>query len=159
MLVQNNFLYNKDFVKIYYYITEEKFPWYMCKDLDSFKLTHPLVKNINNKKISSLHAPKILSPLLKKIGVADVVWAKLDCYLKTKEILNYDAEELTEESDQNFIGFLFMNTNNSSIEILNENKTEAKENKFMCFKKNIPYFQTSHTDVDKKIVLSLEYSI
>ena len=38
-------------------------------------------------------------------------------------------------------------------------KIQAKENKFVCFKKTTPYFETSHTDVDKKIVLTLEYSI
>jgi len=159
MIVENNFIYNKDFVKIFYNITQEQFPWYMYKHLDSFKLTHHLVKNVNNERISSSHVPNILAPILKKIGASKINWAKLECCLKTKEIVEYNSFEPTDESNQNFIGILFMNTNNSYIQMVGGNKTQAKENKFVCFKKTTPYFETSHTDVDKKIVLTLEYSI
>jgi len=159
MLVQNNFVYNKDFINIYSQITNINFPWYMDKDLNSFKLFHDLVENVNNERVSSPYSSSILTPLLIKLKPKNVLSARLDCYLKTDKIIQYELKKPSKITNQTFTAMLFMNTNNSYIQVIGGDKIKAKENKFICFKKDIALFETSHTDVDKKIVLSLEYSI
>jgi len=159
MIVENNFLDNNEFKKINHYITHGSFPWYMHDDLESFKLIHYLIKQKDNKIISSPYVSIVLSGLFKKIKAKKIFWARLDCYLKSKEIFDHEPNVDIDENSNNFIGMLEMNTNNGTTQIVGQQKITAQENTFICIDSNTSYFHTSHTDTDRKIVLSLEYSL
>lgn len=158
MLVQNNFLYNEDFVKMYYRATSDVFPWYMKGYKNTFKFTHDLIKNENGKKVVSPYVSVILSNLLKKIGAKKVEWARLDCCLKTEKIIEEEPNFSINRDSNNYIGILNMDTNNSYVQIVGGDRIESIENRFICFKRDVSFFKSSHTDTDKKITLYLEYS-
>ena len=159
MIVENNFLDNNQFKKINHYITHGSFPWYMHDDIKFFKLIHYFIKEENKKIISSPYITLVLSELLQKIKVKKIYTARVDCYFKSKESYDHEPNIDIDENSKNFIGILEMNSTNGYTSVIGQDKIKSEENRFICMKSNTPYFHVSHTDCDKRIIITLEYSL
>jgi hypothetical protein len=152
---KDNFLEKNYFEYIQSVILGTYFPWYFNDSRDypgdnKYQFTHTFYKD--NTIYSNQF--KILDKFLISINAKAIHRIKVNLTLPTKTIENNIFH-----ADTNFsckTGILYLNTNNGKT--LFENfEVSSVENRFVNFPTEIKHTGTTHTDVNKRIVLNINY--
>lgn len=158
-----NFLEEKDFLKIKNNVCGENFPWFFNEkitssedffNLNNFQFVHVFYKEFS---VNSQYF-ELLTPLIEKINPASIlkIKANLNTFTKEKYISGY-------HTDQDYIfgktAVYYLNTNNGGTILDDENKTffNNKENSILIFDSNIKHAGISSTNSKNRVLININY--
>ena len=150
--VINNFLDNNEFEFIYKTVTSSHSPWYLShkvyEDDGQTHFIHNLVKNEDGKRNTSFFVSSVLSALLTKLKVKNVIRAKVNLTYKTDKIIESKPHLDVRKVDLNepsFSSILYLNSNNGYTQIVGGDKITSVENRLLTFPTHTSHFGTTHT--------------
>ena len=139
----------------------QHFPWYFKEHMtntntnkDNYFFFHFFYHSYASS--SPLFAEYII-PILKKLNVISLIEARANLLLKDKTI--YQSNFHTDKKFKCNTAILYINTCNGYT-VLDENekiKISCDENKMLIFNSQIKHAAVSQTDVDRRIVINLNY--
>jgi hypothetical protein len=162
--VTNNFLDNNEFHFICKTFTHEHFPWYLSHKVyendGQTHLIHNLVKNVNGERKTSFFV-SVLSPILKKLEIKNIIRAKVNLTFKTDKIIesapHIDVEKISLD-EPSTTAILYLNTNDGYTQIVGGDRVFSVENRLLTFPTNTSHFGTTHTNTEQRMVLNVVYT-
>ena len=156
--VENNFLNNQKLFEINQVVTSNNFPWYLSNKINKF--THPLIKDNQGKKESSIFMSKILTPILENINAKTIISSDVILQMPSSNKIKVEEKPSTLNfNDPSMTGILCLTSYNGSIEILNSEEQSMTQNRFFSFPSNTGYFSYSNTDNCYGLTIRLVYII
>ena len=153
----DNFLEEKEFIKIKNIILSADFPWYYNNTVaekdskDGFYFTHNFFCNcfVGSDKYTLLY------PIFNKLNLKSIIRAKGNFYPRTEKIEEHDTHTDYKFKHKGFI--LYINTNNGFTRLKNGKKIESIENRGLLFDPSIEHNSSTCTDKHGRININFNY--
>ena len=167
MLVQDNFLPEKEFQNLKDLVMGDQFPWFYNVGIlnvnpaekdekASFQFTHTLFnRNISKSPLSE--ACSAFDPLFEQIGIEKLLKAKLNCGIRDSKHTEGGWHIDTPKEEIHKTAVFFFNTNNGYTKFEDGTIVETVENRLAEFDSNLSHTGVSHTDTQVRVVLNLNY--
>jgi hypothetical protein len=154
--VINNFLEKNLFKKIQTILFSEKISWFFKEHMtsnDNYWFSHCFY---NNHQPDSLFYNDII-PILEKLNVKALTEARANVMLKQEKIFKSDFH--VDKPYKCNTAILYMNTCNgyTLLDSIKNIKIDCEENKMLIFDSQINHSAVSQTDVDRRMVINLNY--
>ena len=164
MLVQDNFLPEKQFKDLRDVIMGSNMPWFYNKrileehkdETAPFQFTHTLF-NSDTSNAPLSEAASLFYPLFEQMGLKTMLKAKLNCGIRTSEHIEGGWHTDTPEDQIHKTAVFFFNTNNGYTKFEDGTIVESVENRLAEFDSNLSHTGVSHTDTQVRVVLNLNY--
>ena len=155
MKITDNFLENPEFETINKTFHLSNFPWYFMpfkvhEGDDNYQFYHLFIAK---GKVLSNHFD-ILHPVLKKLGVKEIIRIKANLTLKQKEHIKSDMHVDFKDCKT---AIFYLNTNNGYTLFDKGDKIPSKENRVVEFDSNLKHCAVDHTDTKYRIVINFNY--
>ena len=155
MKITDNFLEKSEFENINKTFHLSNFPWYFMpfkvhEGDDNYQFYHLFLAK---GKVLSEHFD-ILHPVLKKLGVKEIIRIKANLTLKQKEHIKSDMHVDFKNCKT---AIFYLNTNNGYTLFDKGNKIHSKENRVVEFDSNLKHCAVDHTDTKYRIVINFNY--
>ena len=110
-----------------------------------------------NHEITSQYFNDFISPILKKLNCVSIVEVRANLMIQRNEV--YYSDFHTDRDFKCKTAILYMNSCNGGTELGLEEKINitSEENKMLIFDSDIPHRAVSQTDVERRIVINLNY--
>lgn len=163
VLVEDNFLTEKEFKDLQRDMMSTYFPWYFNdyivfdkhKEMhlkDNFQFTHTFIMN-NEKKSDLLH---LLNPLINKINPNNLFRIKANLGTRNNEHIEHDFHTDFDEPNVT-TGIFYINTNNGYTRFKDGKKVKSVANRYVKFDGSKLHSGVSQTDTKSRIVLNFNY--
>jgi len=156
----DDFLNKEEFNKLSETLLSKNFPWFYSdrkvkingiEHKENFQFTHVF---LIEDKINSVFF-KDLTPLFVKLNVKKIVKLKANLTIFSKEQIVYGMHTDTDFNCNTAIYYL--NTNNGKTIFENGKKINSIENRIVIFNSQTKHSALSHTDIDRRVVLNINY--
>tara|TARA_B100000795_G_C22654350_1_gene381537 strand:+ start:389 stop:877 length:489 start_codon:yes stop_codon:yes gene_type:complete len=157
MNVIDNFLDDKNFIKLSKILIDTKFPWYFNNSKSEnndgdFQFTHAFV---HEKKILSPYWSYMV-PILEKLNAGVILRVKAN--LTTKKEMNLKSEMHVDTRESNSkTAVYYPNTNNGGTLMLNGKKISSRANRIVIFDSHQKHCGVHCTDENIRLVINLNY--
>ena len=159
MKIYDNFLPNDEHLKLKASLESSMFPWYyipnQANDDGKFYFCHVFYFEHNYKT----HYSDILKDLIYKINPTSMINIRANCVLnRFKQIEsnwhidNYHAKNMDYKT-----AIYYVNTNNGVTEFKTGEKVDSIENRLIIFDCKSEHRALSQTDLDRRIVININY--
>tara|TARA_R100001086_G_C11810587_1_gene251420 strand:- start:700 stop:1215 length:516 start_codon:yes stop_codon:yes gene_type:complete len=159
--VTNNFINQKDFIKLQEHMLGSFFPWYynpmVVFDQDSkdyFQFTHLFYNG--DADMASTHSG-LLKPILDKIEPFTICRVKANLLTKTNKIIEHGFHTDFTNDDRITTGVFYINSNNGYTKFENGQVHKSEANKFVEFNSTEMHTGSTCTDENIRIVINLNY--
>jgi len=156
MKVIDNYLPNKEFLKIQKILMSHDFPYYFNNtvvnknDIDNFYFTHKIYdKNVVNSNYYGM-----LEPLLTKLDTIFLRRVKVNCYTRSEKIIKHKAHKDYEISHKGAI--LSLNTCNGGTYI-GKKFIKSVANRILLFDPSILHSSTNCTDEKARFNININW--
>ena len=155
MKITDNFLEKSEFENINKTFHLSNFPWYFMpfkvhEGDDNYQFYHLFLAK---GKVLSEHFD-ILHPVLKKLGVKEIIRIKANLTLKQKEHIKSDMHVDFKDCKT---AIFYLNTNNGYTLFDKGDKIHSRENRIVEFDSNLKHCAVDHTDSKYRIVINFNY--
>ena len=155
MKIIDNFLETTEFNNINKTFHLSNFPWYFMpfkvhEGDDNYQFYHLFIAK---GKVLSKHFD-ILHPVLKKLGVKEIIRIKANLTLKQKEHIKSDMHIDFKDCKT---AIFYLNTNNGYTLFDKGDKIHSQENRIVEFDSNLKHCAVDHTDTKYRIVINFNY--
>tara|TARA_R100001594_G_scaffold17811_1_gene36012 strand:- start:485 stop:970 length:486 start_codon:yes stop_codon:yes gene_type:complete len=159
MKVYDNFLPSKEHISLKTELEHSMFPWYyipnQANDDGHFYLCHVFYFDYQYKT----HYADVLKNLIYKINPTGLINIRANCLLNRFKQLesnwhidNYHSKDMNYKT-----AIYYVNTNNGITEFKTGEKIESVENQLIVFDCKKEHRALSQTDVDRRIVININY--
>ena len=167
MKIEDNFLDQKEFVKLQNVMIGPNFDWHYCPiidyadDVNKFQFQHefffcrPLM-------VSTFY--NCVFPIEKKLNPFSILRVKANLLTRTSNIIKnefhvdiVDFPNSPEKLKQWTTSIFYVNSNNGYTEFEDGTQVESVENRMVTFPSNIKHTGTSCTDEKVRIVINFNY--
>jgi hypothetical protein len=167
MLVRDNFLPEEQFNNLTDLVMGDLFPWFYNvgilnvkiaekKEEAPFQFTHTLFdRRMSTSPLSQ--ATQYFDPLFEKIGMEQLIKAKLNCGIRDSKHTEGGWHIDTPKDQIHKTAVFFFNTNNGYTKFEDGTIVETVENRLAEFDSNLSHTGVSHTDTQVRVVLNLNY--
>ena len=155
MKITDNFLDKSEFENINKTFHLSNFPWYFMpfkvhEGDDNYQFYHLFIAK--GKVLSNYF--DILHPILKKLGVKEILRIKANLTLKQNEHIQSDMHVDFKDCKT---AIFYLNTNNGYTLFAKGNKILSQENRVVEFDSNLKHCAVDHTDIKYRIVINFNY--
>jgi hypothetical protein len=161
IVIQDNFLLEKDFKDIQDKMMSPYFPWFFNDYVvfekeehlkDNFQFTHTFV--LDNKKRSNLF--DLITPIINKITPNNLLRVKANLGTRNEKHIEHDFHTDFDEPDFTTAIF-YINSNNGYTKFKDGEKVESVANRFVTFHGSKLHTGASQTDTKSRIVINFNY--
>ena len=155
MKITDNFLDKSEFENINKTFHLSNFPWYFMpfkvhEGDDNYQFYHLFIAK---GKVLSNHFD-ILHPILKKLGVKEILRIKANLTLKQNKHIQSDMHVDFKDCKT---AIFYLNTNNGYTLFDKGDKIPSKENRVVEFDSNLKHCAVDHTDTKYRIVINFNF--
>lgn len=162
MRIEDNFLPEEQFKKLQSVVMGDMFPWYYNRHIiedgkgeeSEFQFTHRLFGETEGVASSAMN---FVDPILEKLGVTHLIGAKVNCNYRTVEHIEGGWHTDLPVYRKAKTAVFFINTNNGFTKFEDGTVVESVENRLAEFDSNLKHTGVSHTDMQVRMVLNLNY--
>lgn len=156
MVIKENFLNIEENKNILSHLDSMEFPWYL-----RFYFTDPEDKGTyfthsfyNNHTVASPQYELII-PILRKLDPASIIEARVNMTLISNT--QFETKNHVDFEYKNFkTAIYYVNDNNGGTNIGGK-EISSKANTLVIFDGNTPHRMISHTDIDRRFVININY--
>ena len=160
IVIEDNFLLEKDFKPLQAAIMSPYFPWFFSDYVvfneedhlkDNFQFTHTFIAN--NQKSNQY---QLLNSLLEKINPKNLLRVKANLGTRNVEHVEYDYHTDFDEPGVT-TGIFYINTNNGYTRFVNGKKVDSIANRYVTFDGLELHSSVSQTNTKSRVVLNFNY--